>query len=52
MGGLVFVWIAFSLLVGMLGSGKKIGFAGVFVISLLLSPIVGVIVAVVSEDDE
>lgn len=43
-------WIGLSFLVGLLGNGKKIGFWGVFFISLLLSPIIGLIVALVSSE--
>lgn len=48
-GALFFVWLVFSLLVGMVGSGTKLGFLGVFLISFILSPIVGIIVALVGE---
>lgn len=42
------VWIVLSLLVGFAGSDKKIGYGGTFLISLLLSPLIGLIVALVS----
>jgi hypothetical protein len=38
--GLVALYAALSLLVGYLGRRRSIGFAGFFVLSLLLSPIV------------
>jgi len=43
-----FVWILFSLLVGAIGSDRKIGFWGAFFLSLILSPIIGLIITVVS----
>lgn len=41
-------WIVFSILVGAIGSGRKIGFAGAFFCALLLSPLIGIIIALVS----
>jgi hypothetical protein len=46
------VWIALSLIVGAVGSGKKIGFAGAFFLSLILSPLIGLIFAVVSSSED
>jgi hypothetical protein len=37
--GLVILHVALSLLVGYLGRARSIGFAGYFVLSLLLSPL-------------
>ncbi len=45
-------WIILSVFVGMLGSGRNIGFAGAFFISLLLSPIIGFIVTIISKDKD
>ena len=47
-------WIIFSFVIGFVGSGRKIGFWGAFFLSLLLSPIIGLIVTLVSKnkDDE
>jgi hypothetical protein len=46
---MIFVlWLVFSLLVGMIGSGKSIGFWGAFLISIFLSPLIGFIVAIAS----
>lgn len=50
--GIFIGWVIFSLLVGAIGSGKNIGFGGAFVLSLLLSPIIGLIFALVSKDKE
>lgn len=46
----IIFWIVFSLVVGAIGSGRKIGFFGAFFLSLLLSPLIGLIVALVSKD--
>ena len=45
-----FLWIVFSLLVGFLGSGRTIGFWGAFFLSLFLSPLIGLIIALVSKN--
>lgn len=49
---IVFFWILFSLLVGMLGNSRTIGFWGAFLISLILSPFIGFIIAIISKDKE
>jgi len=36
-------WIISSIIVGIIGSNRKIGFAGAFFLSLLLSPLIGLI---------
>ncbi|GEM_PF-2259244 len=41
-------WIGFSGLVGLVGKSKTVGFWGTFILSLLLSPIIGLIIALVS----
>ena len=45
-------WIIFSFVVGFVGSGRKIGFLGAFFLSLILSPVIGLIIALVSKDKE
>jgi hypothetical protein len=47
-------WIILSFVIGFVGSGRKIGFWGAFFLSLLLSPIIGLIITLVSKnkDDE
>lgn len=52
MGGIFIGWIIFSLVVGSVGSERKIGFWNAFLLSLLLSPIIGLIIALVSKDKE
>src|SRR5690606_22012552 len=47
--GIFFGWILLSFVGGMVGSGRKIGFWGGFLVSLLLSPLVGIIVALSSK---
>lgn len=49
---IVIFWILFSLIVGMIGSSRTIGFLGSFLLSLFLSPVVGLIIALVSKDNQ
>jgi hypothetical protein len=42
-------WIIFSILIGIIGSNRKIGFGGAFFLSLLLSPLIGLIFTLVSK---
>lgn len=44
-----FGWIIFSFVAGAVGSGRNIGFWAPFLLSLVLSPIVGLIVAFASK---
>lgn len=46
------IWIGLSYLVGKLAEDKLIGFAGAFVVSLLTSPVVGLIVLAFSPNRE
>lgn len=50
--GIFIGWMIFSIIVGALGSGRKIGFAGAFFLSLLLSPVIGLIITLFSKDKE
>ena len=50
--GVFFGWIIFSIVVGFVGSNRKIGFLGAFFLSLLLSPVIGLIIALVSKNKE
>jgi len=45
---ILFFWIGLSLLIGVWGSTRQIGFGGSVVISLLLSPIGGIIFVALS----
>ena len=44
----VFFWILFSVVVGIVGSDRKIGFGAAFICSLLLSPLIGLIITLIS----
>jgi len=46
----ILLWIVFSIVIGIIGSNRKIGFAGAFFLSLLLSPVIGLIIALTSKD--
>jgi hypothetical protein len=46
---IAFAWILFSILIGLLGQNRKIGFLGAFLFSLLLSPIIGLIITLFSD---
>lgn len=48
----VFTWIVLALLVGALGSNRKIGFAVAFFLSIVLSPLIGFIITIVSKDKQ
>lgn len=50
--GIFIGWIIFSIIVGALGSSRKIGFAGAFFLSLILSPVIGLIITLFSKDKE
>jgi len=41
-------WIIFSFVAGAVGANRKIGFAATFILSLLLSPLIGLILAFAS----
>lgn len=43
-------WIVISVFVGLFGRSKTIGFWGTLILSLLLSPLVGLIIALVSSE--
>jgi len=45
----ILVWIIISFFVAMAGSNKRIGYWGTFFLSILLSPLIGLIIALVSE---
>lgn len=48
----IVIWIVLSIILGIAGSYRKIGGAGAFFLSLLLSPLVGFIVVMVSAKKE
>ncbi|MDY0144191.1 MAG: SHOCT domain-containing protein [Candidatus Izemoplasmatales bacterium] len=47
--GAILGWIIFSIVIGALGSKRKIGFAGAFFLSLILSPLIGLIITLTSK---
>ncbi len=47
-GGII-SWLIFSILVGIIGSNRKIGFFGAFFLSVLLSPLIGLIFTLISK---
>ena len=44
------LWVLLSWIVGMLGRERRFGFFGNFLVSLLFSPLVGVIVLLASDE--
>ena len=44
----ILTWCLISVLIGLVGSRRKIGFAWTFVFSLILTPVVGLIAALTS----
>lgn len=49
---IVFGWVVFSIVIGIVGSYRKIGFFGAFFTSLLLSPLIGLIFTLTSKNIE
>lgn len=50
-GGII-IWIILAFVIGLLGNNRRIGFAGSFFLSLLLSPLIGLIITLCSKDKE
>lgn len=50
--GVFLGWIIFSIILGIVGSGRKIGFFGALFVSLLLSPLIGLIITLISKSKE
>lgn len=50
--GIFIGWIIFSIIVGIVGSDRKIGFFGALFVSLLLSPLIGLIITLISKSKE
>ena len=44
-------WFFFSIIVGFIGIGRRIGFLGAFGLSLLLSPLIGIIITLASKNE-
>lgn len=49
---IIFFWIIFSLVAGSVGSKRNIGFGGAFLLSIFLSPLIGLILAFNSDKKE
>jgi hypothetical protein len=49
---LLFVWAFFALIVGLIASDKAMGFWGGFLLSLLLSPVIGLIIVLFSKSKQ
>lgn len=47
----VFLWFVFSIVAGAVGSSRKIGFWATFLLSLILSPLIGFIAAFASKQN-
>jgi vacuolar-type H+-ATPase subunit I/STV1 len=47
--GIILGWLISSIIIGAIGSTRKIGFFGAFALSLLLSPLIGLIISLVSK---
>lgn len=50
--GIFLSWIVFSFVAGFIGSGRNIGFFGAFFLALILSPIIGILFALISKDKQ
>lgn len=46
---LLFIWIIFCLVIGVMGENRTVGFWGAFLWSLLLSPLIGLIITLCSK---
>lgn len=49
---ILLLWVLFSFIVGFLGHGRKIGFAAALLISIILSPLIGFIIVLLSGTKE
>lgn len=47
---IIVVYVIICFLVALTGRGKKIGYGGVFLLSLILSPLIGLIIGLVSAE--
>ena len=45
----IILWIGFALLVGVVGKNRKIGFGLAFLLAIILSPIIGLVIALLSK---
>lgn len=49
---IIFFWIVLSFIVGFIGSQRRIGFFGAFILSLIFSPIIGILITALSKSLE
>jgi hypothetical protein len=49
---ILFLWVFFAAIVGFIATDKAMGFWGGFLLSLLLSPLIGFIIVVVSKSKQ
>ncbi len=47
--GYLAIWILFAFIIGSIGSDREIGYWGTFTVSLFLSPIVAIVIALISK---
>ena len=45
----IFLWLLLTFIVGIIGSSRRIGFFGSFILSLILSPLIGIIIVLTSQ---
>jgi hypothetical protein len=50
--GILFLWLVFSVVVGAVGTTRKIGGIAAFLVSIFLSPLIGFIVVALSEPEK
>lgn len=50
--GIIILWIGICMLVGVVGNDRKIGFGMAFLWALLLSPIIGLVIALLSQKNK
>ena len=48
----IIIWLIFSIIIGIMGSNRRIGFARSFIFSILFSPIIGLIFTLTSKSLE
>jgi|MEHZ01.5.fsa_nt_MEHZ011426568.1_6 hypothetical protein len=46
---IIVLWVLTSLIIGFLGTNRRLGFVGTFLVSLLFTPIIGLVVLLASD---
>lgn len=49
---ILFFWILYALIIGFIGKPRKIGFGYAFLLAILLSPVIGLIITLLSKKRE